>query len=78
MPGWKKRSQTASALACLLSGVTLQAAESVVEDKLPAAEFLEFLGEWEDAQGNWQDPMMFNGPEWKSLDDEVEKQYEAD
>ena len=78
MPGWKKRSQTASALVCLLSGVTLQAAESVVEDKLPPADFLEFLGEWEDPHGNWQDPMMFNGPEWKSLDDEVEQQDEAD
>jgi hypothetical protein len=58
--------------------MTLQAAEpSLAESKLSAG-FLEFLGEWEDSQGNWQDPMMFDGPEWKSLDDAVEQQDEAD
>ena len=78
MPGWKKRNRAASALVCLFSGMSLQAAEpSLAEPNLPAG-FLEFLGEWEDSQGNWQDPMMFDGPEWKSLDDAVEQQDEAD
>lgn len=78
MPGWKKHNRAASALVCLFSGMTLQAAEpSLAESSLPAG-FLEFLGEWEDSQGNWQDPMMFDGPEWKSLDDAVEQQDEAD
>lgn len=78
MPGWKKCNRTASALVCLSGGVTLLAAGTAAGDTPPPADFLEFLGEWEDSQGNWQDPAMFNGPEWKSLDDEVEQQDEAD
>lgn len=78
MPGWKKHNQTVSALVCLFGCMTLCASESAVEHTALPAEFLEFLGEWEDSQGNWQDPMVFEGPEWKSLDDEVEQQDEAD
>ena len=78
MPGWKKHNRAASALVCLFSGMTLQAAEPSLAESNLSAGFLEFLGEWEDSQGNWQDPMMFDGPEWKSLDDAVEQQDEAD
>jgi len=32
-------------------------------DETPSLDFLEFLGEWEDAQGNWQDPLEYEIPE---------------
>lgn len=28
-------------------------------DEIPAIEFLEFLAQWEDDQGQWQDPIHF-------------------
>jgi len=78
MHGWKKHNRTASALVCLFSSVTLQAAETAADEPTLPAGFLEFLGEWEDAKGNWQDPMALDGPEWQSLDDDVEQQNETD
>jgi len=62
--------------------VTAQAGEappggaSTDRQVLPA-EFLEFLGEWEDRQGNWQDPMEFDDPKWQSLDVKAERQHDT-
>ena len=77
MPGSKKRNRTASALLCLLSGSALQATEPVAEAVTLPAGFLEFLGEWEDTNGNWLDPMALEGSQWQSLDDEVEQKDES-
>ena len=77
MPGLKKLSRTASALLCLFSDASLQAAEPAAEAAAMPAGFLEFLGEWEDVNGNWLDPMVLEGPEWQSLDDDVEREDES-
>ncbi len=83
MPGWKRRSRTVSAVLCLLVGVSAQANGAQRDDEttagadLPTA-FLEFLGEWEDQQGNWQDPLEFDDPKWQSLDNEAERQHDTD
>ena len=34
----------------------------------PDAELLLFLSDWEDEQGNWQDPMQYDDPRWAALD----------
>jgi hypothetical protein len=44
---------------------------------LPQA-FLLFLGEWQDSQGNWQDPLAFEGPGWRVLDQDAEQSDESD
>jgi len=48
----------------LVMPVALDANER--QDTLPSEAFLEFLGEWEDAQGNWQDPFADANPEDQS------------
>ena len=40
-------------------------ADDEIGDDLPSQAFLEFLGEWEDEQGNWQDPLDYVTPEDK-------------
>lgn len=49
-------------LALCLVVVAAQAAENTQDEDLSQA-FLEFLGEWEDEQGNWQDPLEYETPE---------------
>ncbi len=80
MPGWKPRKPVVSAVLGLLAGVTAQANEPAAEPSEPvvSAAFLEFLGEWEDQQGDWQDPLEFDDPKWRSLDDDAERQDETD
>jgi len=80
MLGWKPRNPAVSAVLCLLAGVTAQADEPPANRSGQAlsAAFLEFLGEWEDQQGNWQDPLEFDDPKWRSLDDDAERQHETD
>lgn len=77
MPGLKKLNRTASALLCLFCGPASQAAEPVAEAATLPAGFLEYLGEWEDVNGNWLDPMALEGAEWQSLDDDVEQEDET-
>jgi hypothetical protein len=52
----------------LASAVGL-AAEATVE-ALPGA-FLEFLADWEDERGEWQDPLEYQDPQWQALDERV-------
>ena len=80
MPGWKPRKAAVSAALGLLVVASAMAEEPLAERSEPAlsAAFLEFLGEWEDQQGNWQDPMEFDDPTWRSLDDDTERQHETD
>ena len=80
MPGWKPPNLAVSAVLCLLVGVAAWADEPADDRSGQAlsAAFLEFLGEWEDQQGNWQDPLEFDDPKWWSLDDDAERQHETD
>lgn len=71
MSGWKRSNQVARALGTALvlmspAGV----AKERVEEPLPEA-FLEFLTEWEDERGEWQDPMEYEDPQWQVLDQKV-------
>ncbi len=54
MPADRRRSDARliGALALLAAGVV-----AADESDLPDEAFLEFLGSWEDAQGNWLDPI---------------------
>ena len=44
------------ALGLLLVNPMALAVDEKASDETPSMDFLEFLDEWEDAQGNWQDP----------------------
>ena len=39
-------------------------------EALPGA-FLEFLADWEDERGGWQDPLEYQDPHWQALDERV-------
>jgi hypothetical protein len=83
MPGWKQHNRTVSAVLCLLAVVTALADEPQAGGTTAAGQdlstaFLEFLGEWGDQQGNWQDPLEFEDPKWQSLDDDAERQHDKD
>lgn len=72
MTGWN----TPKAAASLLLGTALALASAVAcavdrsDDALPAG-FLEFLADWEDEQGQWQDPLEYQDPQWQALDERV-------
>lgn len=68
MSGWKKPNQVASlVVAAMVLMPAAGVAEERVEEPLPEA-FLEFLSEWEDEHGEWQDPMQYQDPHWQVLD----------
>ena len=68
MRGWKRSSRVRSLAACALVCVCpAGAAEPASEDALPEA-FFEFLAEWEDEHGQWQDPTEYEGAQWQVLD----------
>ncbi len=48
---------------CLLLIAPLTLATEDDRNQLLSQDFLEFLGEWEDEQGNWQDPLEYETPE---------------
>jgi len=63
MNGWIRRRLPASALLMLALGSGLHA--GAADDAAAADEsFLLFLADWEDAQGEWQDPLELDGPGW--------------
>lgn len=85
MPGWMKSKPTASrrlspgrydrvglpGLVLILACAAGLAEES--GDEALSEAFLEFLAEWGDEQGEWQDPMAYEDPEWRVLDEKVEQ-----
>jgi hypothetical protein len=72
MTGWKQHNPVASLLSLLLAWVNPAiAAEQVSDEALPEA-FLEFLAEWADERGAWQDPLVYENPEWQELDQALE------
>ncbi len=52
-------------------------AEETDDVPLPEA-FLEFLADSEDEQGEWQDPMDYEGQQWQVLDQKTEKTEKTD
>lgn len=68
MTGWMQHKLRVSVLLCLCA-VSVQADE---QDTAPTAvdeDFLLFLSDWEDEQGNWQDPLDYEDAKWTQLDD---------
>lgn len=83
MPGWKRHNRTVSTALCWLAAAAVHAADP--QDGQPERDtralpeaFLVFLGEWQDPQGNWQDPLVFDGPGWAELDKDAEQRNETD
>lgn len=76
MPGWKIPNPVASLAGLLLavSAVTAQAGED--DDEVLPAALLEFLADWEDPQGEWQDPMDYADPQWQLPQREAEQNDE--
>ena len=63
MNGWTQRKLPGSALLVLALAGSLHA--GATDDGAMADEsFLMFLADWETAQGDWQDPLEFDGPGW--------------
>ena len=58
--------------------LTPSAQEAIFSDA-PSLEFLEFLGEWEDSEGEWIDPNQFDEDYYASSDvPEEENKVEVD
>jgi hypothetical protein len=73
MPGSKRRNPAASLVGLGLM-VVCPAGLAEDTDEAPLSEaFLEFLAESEDEQGEWQDPMDYEGQQWQVLDQKTEK-----
>jgi hypothetical protein len=58
-------------LLLTLSGYGLVAA---AEDEAPDDELLEFLGAWDDGQGNWIDPMTLDKDSAEEVTSDEQKQ----
>ena len=71
MTGWKVPRAAARLLTLALvlaSGINL--AEDSSDAALPEG-LLEFLADWEDERGEWQDPLEYLDPQWETLDERV-------
>jgi len=78
MPGSKRRNPAASLISLGLM-VVCPAGLAEETDEAPLSEaFLEFLAESDDEQGEWQDPMEYEGRQWQVLDQKTEKTEKAD
>ena len=67
MTGWMRRKPLVSALL-LICAAPMQAAEQGTVTEHVDEEFLMFLADWEDEQGNWQDPLDYEDQKWAELD----------
>jgi len=73
MPGSKRRNPAASLVGLGLM-IVCPAGLTEDTDEAPLSEaFLEFLAESEDEQGEWHDPMDYEGQQWQVLDQKTEK-----
>ena len=71
MTGWNRPRAAASLLGSILA---LAGAGGLAEDPSEhalAEEFLEFLADWEDERGEWQNPLEYLDPQWQTLDERV-------
>lgn len=60
--------RTAGLVLLMLLASTAQAGEDATRMPQPDEEFLLFLADWGDGQGNWQDPLEYEDPQWRELD----------
>ena len=73
MPGSKRRNPAVSLVGLGLM-VVCPAGLAEGTDEAPLSEaFLEFLADSENEQGEWQDPMDYEGRQWQVLDRKTEK-----
>ena len=72
MTGWKAHTQAASVFGLVLASMPPAALTEQSGDDAPPKSFFEFLAEWEDENGEWQDPMAYEGPHWQVLDQSAE------
>lgn len=66
----RKRRRARPAIVLMLMSVcaTVHASE---EDSLPGMDLLEFLAEWETANGQWIDPVELDAPDDPDVDETV-------
>ena len=73
MNGWKKMKFPFNLLFIIVTMFTLHTrAEDKPVEELPTMEFLEFLGEWEDDEGEWVDPKQFEGKTFEQTDTPIQ------
>jgi len=73
MPGSKRRNPAASLVGLGLMVVCPVGLAEAVDAASLSEAFLEFLADSEDEQGEWQDPMDYEGQQWQVLDQKTEK-----
>jgi hypothetical protein len=71
MRGWKSFRQTVSGVVTALTVCGAVVAAEPVSAPMLSAEFLEFLADWENEQGAWQDPTEYEDPRWQALDEKA-------
>ena len=74
--GWKKARRRAECVALCLVIAPPLAADEPPTAQAPSMSLLEFLGEWETAEGRWVDPLEFEDPDPEAGNDK--KQAEED
>ena len=71
MTGWNRPKAAVRLLTLVLvSGSGINLAEDSSDAALPEG-LLEFLADWEDERGEWQDPLEYLDPQWEALDERV-------
>lgn len=68
MTGWMQHKLRVSVLLWLFVA-SVQADEQETAPTAVDEDFLLFLGDWEDEQGHWQDPLEYEDEKWTQLDD---------
>ena len=67
MTGWMRHKPLVSVLM-LCCTIVAQADQKETEAADVDEAFLLFLADWEDEEGNWQDPLTYDDPKWDELD----------
>ena len=73
MPGSKRHNPAASLIGSILLALCPAGMAEETDDAPLSEAFLEFLSDSEKEQGEWQDPMHYEGPQWQILDQKTEK-----
>ncbi len=76
MRGWKSNRQTVNGVVMALTLCGGVAAAEPDNEPILSAEFLEFLADWENDQGKWQDPIEYEDPRWQALDEEAGQNHD--
>ncbi len=78
MPGSKRLNPAASLVGLGLMVVCPAGLAEETDEALLSEAFLEFLADSEDEQGEWQDPMDYEGQQWQILDQKTGKTEKTD